>query len=128
MANFLFTAAPLFSHLDWGGYLQTAQALTRRGHKVVWATEESGVADRIRQAGVEVAPVKAIGFDWTLPPEPHDYAPEAWAVYRLQRNFDTWLPPKQVAMGTQALIDLAQTLSVQAIVSDPFLGFSRPGQ
>ena len=27
MAKFWFVSAPLFSHLDWGGYLKTAQAL-----------------------------------------------------------------------------------------------------
>jgi hypothetical protein len=121
MTTFLFTSAPLFSHLDWGGYLKTAQALIRRGHSVVWAMEEGRVAHRIRQAGVEVEVVEAVGFDWNLPPEPHDYDPESWAVYRLQRNFDTWLSKEKVAVGTQALIDLTQQHNAQVIVSDPFL-------
>ena len=121
MTTFLFTSAPLFSHLDWGGYLKTAQELTGRGHKVVWAMEEGEVAERIRQAGVGVAVVETVGFDWHLPPEPHDYAPESWAAYRLQRNFAAWLPQEKVTQATQALIALAQQLQAQVIVSDPFL-------
>ena len=121
MNTFLFTSAPLFSHLGWGGYLKTAQALLARGHRVIWATEEGEVADRIRTAGVEVAVVEAIGFSWALPEEPHDYLPESWAAYRLQRNFDTWLPLDAVAAGTQSLLELAGTHQAQAIISDPFL-------
>lgn len=121
MQTFLFTSAPLFSHLDWGGYLKTAQALVERGHKVIWATEEGAVAGRIRAAGIEVAGVEAIGFSLELPQEPHDYQPESWAAYRLQRNFDTWLPQDAVAAGAQSLIDLAKAHQAQAIVSDPFL-------
>jgi len=121
MKTFLFTSAPLFSFLDWGGYLKTAQVLVQRGHRVVWATEEGQVADLIRQAGVEVAVVEAMGFTWELPPEPHDYSPESWAVYRLKRNFDTWLTVEKVAAEAQALIDMAQRLKAQAIIADPFL-------
>ena len=51
MSTFLLTAAPLLSHLDWGGYLQTGQELIRRGHRVVWLTEEGVVADYLRPEG-----------------------------------------------------------------------------
>lgn len=121
MNTFLFTSAPLFSHLDWGGYLKTAQILAQRGHRVIWVAEEGPIAERVSQTGLEVEVVEAIGFDWDLPEEPHDYDPEAWAAYKLRRNFDTWLPVEKVAAGTQSLIDIAQASQAQAIVSDPLL-------
>ena len=121
MKTFLFTSAPLFSHLDWGGYLKTAQALVQRGHRVVWAMEPGGVAEQIRRVGVTVAEVPVLGFSWSLPEEPHDYLPESWAAYRLRRNFNTWLPENTVAQGVEALISLAREYQAQVLVSDPFL-------
>ena len=39
MAKFWFVSAPLYSHTDWGGFLQTALALKRRGHDALWLSE-----------------------------------------------------------------------------------------
>lgn len=121
MTTFLFTATPLYGHLDWGGYLPTAAELVRRGHKVVWAIEEGGVAKAIRAGGVEVAPVKTLGWRWDMSDEPHSYQPEEWAAYRLRHNFNTWLPAEKVAEAVQTLLDLAGSLKAEAIVSDPFI-------
>ncbi|MFQ5576449.1 MAG: hypothetical protein ACE5G8_05605, partial [Anaerolineae bacterium] len=121
MTGFLFTSAPLFSHLDWGGYLKTAIELSRRGRRVLWAMEPGPVAETIRRAGVEVAEVDTIGWHWDFSEEPHTYAPEAWAAFRLRRNFDTWLPAQKVARATETLLELARRHQVRAIVSDPFI-------
>lgn len=121
MTTFLFTATPLYGHIDWGGYLSTAAELTRRGHTVVWAMEEGGVAQAIRAAGVKVAPVKTLGWHWDMSDEPHTYSPEEWAAYRLRNNFNTWFPAEKVAEATQSLLDLAGNLKAKAIISDPFI-------
>ena len=36
--RFLFVSAQIPGHLDWGGYLETAAELHRRGHDVLWAS------------------------------------------------------------------------------------------
>lgn len=121
MTTFLFTATPLYGHIDWGGYLPTTTELARRGHKVVWAMEEGTVAQAIRAGGVEVAPVKTLGWHWDMSDEPHSYLAEDWAAYRLKNNFNTWFPAEKVAEATQTLLDLAAHCKADALVSDPFI-------
>src|SRR4051795_1562412 len=69
MAKFWFVSAPLFSHLDWGGYLATAQALQKRGHEVTWISENA-VAGALAKAGVPFVPIRKTGWLWPPPPVP----------------------------------------------------------
>lgn len=123
MAKFWFVSAPLFSHLDWGGYLKTAQALIRRGHDVTWVSENT-VGGALAAAGVPFAPVRKTGWLWPPPPAPDltTIPPQEAVMLRYRRALDTWLSEDLVGDAVQALIELADEIGKpDAIVTDPFL-------
>ena len=123
MAKFWFVSAPLFSHLDWGGYLATAQALQRRGHDVTWISE-GAVGGALAKAGVPFAPVRNTGWLWPPPPVPDltTIAPQEAVMLRYRRALDTWLSEELVGAAVEALIELAGEIGKpDAIVTDPFL-------
>ena len=123
MANFWFISAPLFGHLDWGGFLKTAQAVQQQGHSVTWISGQA-VAGAVTAAGVPFAPVRTTGWLWPPPPVP-DLAtipPQEAVMLRYRRALDTWLSEDLVGDATTALIELAQGLGKpDVIVTDPFL-------
>src|SRR4051794_41158143 len=104
MAKFWFVSAPLYSHLDWGGYLKTAQALARRGHDVTWASE-TAPGGALAPAGFPSAPIRKPGWLWPPPPAPDlSTLPPAEAVMlRYRRALDTWLSEDLVGDAVVAL-------------------------
>ena len=121
--KFWFVSAPLFSHLDWGGYLKTAQALLRQGHDVTWVSG-GDVAGALARAGVPFAPIRATGWLWPPPPAPDisTLKPQEAVMLRYRRALDTWMTEDLVADATRALIELAGDLGKpDLIVTDPFL-------
>ncbi|MBZ0276018.1 MAG: glycosyltransferase, partial [Anaerolineae bacterium] len=123
MARFWFVSAPLFGHLDWGGFLKTAQALGRQGHDVTWVSE-AAVGGTIAQAGIPFTPVRKTGWLWPPPPAPDlSTIPPAEAVMlRYRRALDTWLSESLVGDAVEALVELAgQIGKPDVIATDPFL-------
>ncbi len=123
MASFWFISAPLFSHTDWGGFLKTALALQARGHTVLWVSEAS-LGDAILQKGLNFAAVPHTGWLWPPPPTPDltTIKPQEAVTLRYTRALDTWLSEDLVALGIQALLDLAKERGTpDAFVIDPFL-------
>src|SRR5262245_14406927 len=123
MANFWFISAPLFGHLDWGGFLKTAQMLHQQGHNVTWISENS-IAGPVTAAGVPFTPVRKTGWLWPPPPAPDlsTIPPQQAVMLRYRRALDTWLSEDLVGDAVEALIELAAQMGKpDLIVTDPFL-------
>lgn len=123
MAKFWFVSAPLFSHLDWGGFLKTAQALQARGHDVIWVSENN-LAGALAGANVPFAPVRKTGWLWPPPPVPDltTIPPQEAVMLRYRRALDTWLSEPLVGDAVTALLELAHDMGKpDVIVTDPFL-------
>jgi MGT family glycosyltransferase len=123
MANLWCISAQLYSHMDWGGYLKTAQALHARGHHVTWI---SGVelATAAQQAGLAFLPIAQTGWLHPLPPVPDvtKMPPQEAVMLRYRRALDAWLSETLVAEGVQAMIDLAEQHGPpDAIISEMFV-------
>ncbi len=123
MAVFWFVSAPLHGHLDWGGFLKTAQALAAHGHEVTWVSE-SLIGGAVTTAGVPFAPVRRTGWLWPLPPAP-DLAtikPQEAVMLRYRRALDTWLTEGLVGDAVEALMELGDDIGrPDVIATDPFL-------
>lgn len=123
MTSYWFLSAPLYSHLDWGGYLPTAQALQARGHEVTWVSENAA-AGPVTQAGIPFAPVRDIGWLWPPPPLPEagQMTPSDAVMLRYRRALDTWMSEELVGEAVIALLDLVDQLGApEVIVTDPFV-------
>jgi MGT family glycosyltransferase len=123
MSRFWFISAPLFGHLDWGGFLKTAQTLSQQGHDVTWVSENS-IAGPVTAAGVPFAPVRKTGWLWPPPPAPDlsTIPPQEAVMLRYRRALDTWLSEDLVGDAVDALIELAAQMGKpDLIVTDPFL-------
>ncbi|MEO8606633.1 MAG: glycosyltransferase [Chloroflexota bacterium] len=123
MAKFWFISAPLSGHLDWGGFLKTAQQLHQNGHDVAWISEAQ-IGASVTSAGVPFTPIRRTGWLWPPPPAPDlsTIPPQQAVMLRYKRALDTWLSENLVAEGVQALIELAdQTGKPDVIAADPFL-------
>jgi MGT family glycosyltransferase len=126
MAKFWFISAPLFSHLDWGGFLKTAQVLKSRGHDVTWVSE-AAIGGALTQASIPFAPIRRTGWLWPPPPPPDlsSIPPQEAVMLRYRRALDTWLSEDLVGDATAALIELADSMGKpDLIVTDPFLSAS----
>lgn len=123
MAKFWFLSAPLYSHLDWGGYLKTAQALIARGHDVTWVSENP-IAGALAAANVPFTPIRKTGWLWPPPPPPDltKISPQEAVMLRYRRALDTWLSEDLVGDAVAALIELAADIGKpDMIVTDMFL-------
>lgn len=122
----LFLSAQIPGHLDWGGYLQTAAELTRRGHDVLWASGED-VRAALARAGVPFHALRATGWRWP-PPPPLTAAetaavPDAADLQRLKqvRALDQWLDVERVAAATAEVIALGRDFAPDLIVTEMFV-------
>lgn len=123
MAKFWFVSAPLPGHLDWGGFLRTAQVLQARGHSVTWISQPQ-IRHLVEAGGVPFLEVVETGWLWPPPPPP-DFStlkPAEAIFVRYRRALDTWLsedliPPAVEALGALATLHGAP----DAIIADPFL-------
>ena len=61
MSSYWFISAPLFSHLDWGGFLKTAQHLQHMGHEVVWVSGEA-IQAPVESAGLTFTAIEETGM------------------------------------------------------------------
>lgn len=123
MGTYWFVSAPLFGHLDWGGYLKTAQAVQNRGHEVIWVSQ-SQIGGYIQQQGIKFAPIKETGWLWPPPPQPDlsNISPQEAVFVRYRRALDTWLSEDLIPDAVRDLLDLAERIGTpDAIVTDPFL-------
>lgn len=117
----LFLSTPQTAHLDWGGYLATAQRLTGRGHATLWASGAS-IAARMEQAGIPFAAVAETG--WRLPsplaPDAVPADPQQAAYMRQLRAFDTWLDVESVACAVESIEPIAHEFAPDAIITEMF--------
>lgn len=126
MAAIWCISAPLYSHTDWGGFLRTAHALTRRGHTVTWISGPP-LERAITAAGLRFVSIEQTGWLWPPPPVPDlaNLPPAEAVMLRYRRALDTWLDEDKVAAGVAAITGLAGPLGTpDLILTDPFLSAS----
>ncbi|MCI0709429.1 MAG: glycosyltransferase [Chloroflexi bacterium] len=124
MATFWFVSAPLFGHLDWGGFLKTALVLQSQGHEVIWVSQ-SPIQSFVYEKGVKrFEAVEQTGWLWPPPPppDPSMLPPQEAMFIRYKRALDTWLSEELVREGVAALLELAERIGVPDVMAtDPFL-------
>ena len=123
MSTFWFVTAPLYSHTDWGGLLNTAKVLKKSRHQVLWVSSQP-LAQHIETAGLDFAPIPQTGWLWPPPPKPDlsQIAPQEAVMLRYRRALDTWLSEDLVRQAVEALLTLAARIGrPDAMVIDPFL-------
>ncbi len=126
MSSFWFVSAPLPGHLDWGGFLKTAQSLQANGHAVLWVSQP-GIAGLVEAANIPFAAIAETGWLWPPPPAPdvRTLKPADAVFLRYRRALDTWLSEDLIPPAVEALIALAETHGKpDVIVTDPFLSAS----
>lgn len=123
MARFLFSTVPVPGHLDWGGLLETAQLLLRRGHEVLWASGAQ-VAAQLERAGVPLA-IIPVAFPGTI--RPHAGAGQQQMRFEelyaaeMRSMLDMWLDERQVEQACDAHLELISRWRPDAIIADPFV-------
>lgn len=117
----LFVSTPQPAHLDWGGYLATAQRLVAAGHSVLWASGDA-VQTQVAAAGVPFAAIKETGWidPALLPPIEPSADAEEQRLNRQRRSFDTWLSVEPVSAAVLALEAVARDFAPACIVSEMF--------
>jgi MGT family glycosyltransferase len=118
--RWLFVSVPLWGHLDYGGYLDLAVALARRGERVLWASG-SLVQEAVVRRGLPFVPLPSVGWRW-LPPLPSDVPPMERARRRRERALEAWLQPEAHARALRALSSLIEAWRPDWIVAEPFAG------
>ncbi|GBD09275.1 L-demethylnoviosyl transferase [Candidatus Thermoflexus japonica] len=118
--RWLFISVPLWGHLDYGGYLDLAVALARRGHRVLWASG-SLVQEAVVRRGLPFTPLPSVGWRW-LPPLPSEVPPAERARRRRERALEAWLHPEEHARALRALSSLIEAWRPDWIVAEPFAG------
>jgi MGT family glycosyltransferase len=121
--RFWCVSAPLYSHIDWGGFIRTAQALAARGHHVTWVSEPP-LAAAIEAHSLPFEAVEHTGWLWPPPPtpDPATLKPQEAVSLRYKRALDTWLSEDLVAAGVRDLVALAERIGrPDALLIDPFL-------
>lgn len=119
----LSISAQLPGHLDWGGYLNTAAELVRRGHTVLWASG-AAVAESIDRAQVPFHALTETGWRWPPPPPltPDSNAdPQEVQRQRQIRALDQWLDVDRVRAATQELATLVAGFQPDLILTEMFI-------
>ncbi|HXF64129.1 MAG TPA: glycosyltransferase [Caldilineaceae bacterium] len=119
----LCLSAQLPGHLDWGGYLETAAELVRRGHRLLWASGPA-VQPIVEAAGVPFHPLSETGWRWPPPPPLADdpgVDPHALRRQKQRRALDQWLDPARVAPATEELHALVEQFHPDLILSEMFV-------
>ena len=119
----LCASAQLPGHLDWGGYLQTAAELRRRGHELLWVTGRE-VAPFLDHMAMPAHFLAETGWRWPPPPPlqpPPDIDPEELRRLRALRALDQWLDEERVLTATTDLIAVGEQFRPDLIVSEVFL-------
>lgn len=107
------------SHLDWGGYLATAQALQRAGADLWWASGPR-VGEAIRQAGLRFVALAGSGWQHEMPPLDPKLPPAVRSAARRRRALSVWLDPAHVLPARDALLAVARDLQPDVLLSEPF--------
>ncbi|MEZ4660059.1 MAG: glycosyltransferase [Caldilineaceae bacterium] len=119
----LAVSAQLPGHLDWGGYLDTAVELTRRGHQVLWASG-SAVRTQVERAGLPFHQLTETGWRWP-PPPPLAMSPamdtDAQQRLRAERALDQWLDVARVAQAVTELLTASQAFQPDLILGENFM-------
>ncbi len=118
--RWLFVSVPLRGHLDYGGYLELAVALARRGHQVLWASGPM-VQEAVVRRGLPFLPLPSVGWRW-LPPLRPDLPPMERQRQRRARALETWLHPDEHARALRVLGSWIETWRPHGIVGEPFAG------
>jgi len=124
--KFWFVSAPLPGHLDWGGFLKTAQALQAHGHEVLWVSQPA-IGGLVEASGIPFAPIGETGWLWPPPPPPDlsKIKPAEAIFLRYRRALDTWLSEDLIPPAVECLRDLAaEHGKPDVLVTDPFLSAS----
>lgn len=118
--RWLFVSVPLWGHLDYGGYLELAVALARRGHRVLWASGPM-VQETVVRRGLPFVPLPSVGWRW-LPPLRPELPPAERQRQRRARALDVWLHPEEHARALRALGSWIEAWRPDGIVAEPFAG------
>ncbi len=121
--RFLFVSAQLPGHLDWGGFLATAQVLHRHGHEVQWVSGHE-VEDHVTNAGITFSPIGETGWRWPPPPPQlrrTDQSAEAYNLQRQRRSLDQWLEVERVSTATGDLFAVASRFGPDIVVCEMFM-------
>ena len=119
----LVVSAQLAPHLDWGGYLQTAVELVRRGHDVHWVSGVE-IAPLLRDAGVPFHALSQTGWRWPPPPPLRSAdaaSPDDFQRLRAERSLDQWLDEKRVVAASVELVALIRQLKPDVVVTEMFI-------
>ncbi|WP_376792404.1 glycosyltransferase [Thermoflexus sp.] len=119
--RWLFVSVPLWGHLDYGGYLDLAVALARRGHQVLWASGPL-IQEAVVRRGLPFAPLASVGWRWLPPWRPERVPPTERERQRRERALDAWLHPEEHARGLRALGSLIEAWRPDVLVAEPFAG------
>ncbi len=106
-------------HLDWGGYVQTAAELTRRGHEVLWVSGPM-VKPAVRKAGVAFAPVPTTGWQHVMPPLNPKLSAQEREMERRRRALTVWLEPEHVLQAVDELARVADDFRPEVVMIEPF--------
>lgn len=123
MARFLFSTLPVPGHLDWGGLLETAQLLVRRGHAVLWASGAQ-VAAQLERAGVPLA-IVPVAFPGTF--RPHGATGQQQLPFEevyaaeMRAMLEMWVDERQVEQACDAHLELIRRWRPDVIIADPFV-------
>lgn len=116
--RWLFVSVPLWGHLDYGGYLDLAVALARRGQRILWASGPL-VQEAVVRRGLPFAPLASAGWRW-LPPLPPDLPPAERQRQRRARALDAWLHPEEARRGLHSLGAWIEAWRPDMLVAEPF--------